>query len=103
LLKPRRADEVGARADRVDGSGLRYDVLRASYLIGNSIAQVAGSGIISYPHRNGAALTAPGASFRMEVAVRRGNLDLATDVMLKQLMRIVETAGLTAVRCSTEN
>jgi len=39
----------------------------------------------------------------MEVAVRRGNLDLATDVMLKQLMRIVETAGLTAVRCSTEN
>ncbi|HKT63795.1 MgtC/SapB family protein [Burkholderia sp. 22313] len=27
----------------------------------------------------------------------------ATDVMLKQLMRIVETAGLTAVRCSTEN
>ncbi|EML1602403.1 MgtC/SapB family protein, partial [Burkholderia cenocepacia] len=28
---------------------------------------------------------------------------IGADVMLQQLMRIVESAGLTSVRCSTEN
>ncbi|CAI9009581.1 hypothetical protein EMIT0158MI4_80303 [Burkholderia ambifaria] len=58
LLEPRRANEVGERADRVDGLGLRHDVLRASYLIGNSMAQRAGPGTISYPFRNEDAFTA---------------------------------------------